>query len=160
MTAKEVADWTGDFDFDERLESVTKTRNLLGRYELRYQYGDEATDVSMTVVVGAERSEAAARDAYMLTNVQAVVDWNLDPKRGVGLIEQHDSFEWGDELRAFLVEVDGVPIGNSFSGRVGNKTIYIALRGVWLERGVDFAILLENALEKLESYEPEGSASV
>jgi hypothetical protein len=155
LTANEVANWTGAFEFDPAFETVTKTRDLMGRYELRYEYACEADDMSMNVVVSVERSEEAARDAYLLTNVTTVIDWNLDPTLGVGLIEQHESFDWGDELRAFLVEVDGVPIGNSFSGRLGNKTVYMAVRGISFERGVDFAILLESVLQKLEGYSPE-----
>ena len=150
LTAAQVARYA-PFEVKQGAENLVRTSALLGTERLEYLYEKTATDQpELRWVTERKRSEGIAKDSYRWSTVETMTDWKLAGDEEVGLIELEEAQHWGDEAKAYLVQVNGYPVGNSFSARKGRTLVYLELRGVWIEQGWRFEEMLEPVLRSLE----------
>lgn len=155
LRAGDVAAKLTDFPVRPEHETFEKWKRIDGPVRYRYEYappGDSAPHLAVTTRI--ERTEEAARDAFRWTQVNLVFDWQEFGEGSVGLVELDEACAWGDESRAYLVEVNGVPAGNSFAARSGRRCIYVTLRNRVIEDGEELREVLDPTLRRLAAFRP------
>jgi hypothetical protein len=150
LTAAHVQALTGGFEVLPAAERLVRTDSLLGTQRVEYTYAKTARDQpQLRFVFETRASEGHARDAFTWSSVETMTDWKLAGEEQVGLVELDEGITWGSESRAFLVEVNGRPAGNSFAARLGRTTVYLELRGVWVADPWAFGRLLQPVLSAI-----------
>ncbi|MDA1265104.1 MAG: hypothetical protein O2816_08510 [Planctomycetota bacterium] len=150
LTAEQVAQYAA-FEVQADAARLVRTSALLGTERLEYTYEKTGTDQpELRWVTEFRGSEGVAKDAYRWSTVETMTDWKLVGDDEMGLVELEEAQAWGDESKAFLVERNGYPIGNSFSARKGSTIVYLELRGVWIAEGWRLKEMLEPVLLGLE----------
>ena len=151
LTGQDVAHWTGAFTYDPALETLAVTRRLFGPESITCHYDSGGEDpITLTCRAVLHATEEDAATAFSFARVHLLMDFRLDRRGEVGLIETHDAHHWGDEVRAFQVTEGQTPIGHSFVARKGRRTFYVALQGVVVQPEWSFAGLLVPRLRAFE----------
>lgn len=163
LTAGDLAARTPAFTVQPEHESFVKEESLLGDLSIVYRYeppsepdgeptGGQPAAPQLAMTTRFLRSEAAALEVLRWTRVNTLLDWRLDGS--VTLVELDEELSWGDESRAYQVQVDGRPVGYGFAGRMGRRTTYLVLRGTPCADGAEFAALLRPVLKRIGKYRP------
>lgn len=163
VRASEVVDAWGGPDPHPNGETLEGDVRVDGRASLACFYDPEVEDglkIECSIQRFSTRPEADAFHA--LAEVRLLVDWGLDRRGRVGLVEQMAAFHAGDyglteedDLLAYRVEFDGDSIGQALVARIGNDTYDLAIHGPVAESAQDFAELVGPKLLALRSWEPQ-----
>ncbi len=155
VNASWLAERTREFEFLSSAEQLVKHRSLLGATRLEYHYmsGEPGQpELQTTVRIYSSVSEAA--DEFKAVELANRLAWQRVGQGSIGISEFDEDCTWGDESRAYLVEVRGVPAGHSFYARMGNRRIDVTIRGVVFRHGWELFEVLKPALRNLAAYRP------
>ena len=155
ITAERVKPFLATLRIDPALGKPRKLRHLDGSRELEYEY--ESTEGANSVLyishnIGVERSAESARGAYGGLGIGTSIGLRLENKN-IRQVERADLWSWGDTSRCIVLYNGDAPVGNIFMGCKGRRYFQLTLSGVYFDKADAIRELLQQVLQKLESYE-------
>jgi hypothetical protein len=146
-----VARWMDGYVPDPGAEATSKTRFVDDSYTIDYVYDDpnDQNAPYLAYAITVEASVSDARTTYLSTWGGTEVGFYF----GEGNVEVRESselFTWGDASKFALLTSDGVPFGNVFLARGGNKVVHLLLTGVYFDEAESIEMLLSPYLNSLD----------
>lgn len=153
--AEWLAERSREFEFLPSAEQLVKHSSLLGGMRLDYYYlSGEAGQPELQTTIRIYPSAAEAAEAFKAVELANRLAWQHAGQGSIGISEFDEDCTWGDESRAYMVEVRGVPFGHSFYARMGKRRIDVTIRGVVFRDGWELFQVLKPALRNLAAYRP------
>jgi len=155
VSASWLAEYSREFEFLPSAEHFVMHSSLFGNTRLDYDYvSGEAgqPEVHTTIRIYSSASEAA--DEFKSIDTANRLAWQKAGQGSVGITGFDEDCTWGDESRAYTVELRGEPAGHSFYARMGNRRIDVSIRGVVFRDGWELFEVLKPALRSLAAYRP------
>ncbi len=150
-----LAEYSREFEFLSSAEQLVKHTSLLGGMRLDYRYASGEPgqpEVQTTIRIYPSANEAA--DEFKAVEIANTLAWRRAGQGSIGISEFDEDCTWGDESRAYMVEVRGEPAGHSFYARMGKRRIDVTIRGVVFRDGWELFEVLKPALRNLAAYRP------
>ncbi len=155
LDIEELAPTMIDFDPAPAHETVLKQRYYNGTFEIDYVYDDLSDETSpflnYNITFEVRVSDAIASYHSMWTALTFTMS---AVSEGEMSIQDRDHlFSWGDQSRFVIVTIDGLPVGNLFIARKGERIVSLILTGVYFDDSIAISELLLPQLNELDQYQ-------
>lgn len=155
VSASWLAEYTREFEFLPSAEHFVMHSSLLGNTRLDYRYASgESGQPEIETTIRIYSSASEAEDAFKSVDTANRLAWTKAGQGSIGITEFNEDCRWGDQSRAYTVEISGKPAGHSFYARMGNRRIDVTIRGVVFRDGWELFDVLKPALRNLAAYRP------
>jgi hypothetical protein len=154
VTLDELEDYGFKLSHLADRQVFSRSRYLDGSLEIEYEFEtpDDAPDVLyVSVTAGFERSVLDAIQSYRLQKGGIGVGLKLGDTK---IQEKKEFYQWGDE--SFFADIMGKngPAGNVFGTRLGKKTYWFMVAGLYFEDRSQWEEFIAPKLRYLETYDP------
>lgn len=133
----------------QKYETFDKTRYFDGSMDIVYEHETPDSEhdhpLYLNVTVSFERQ---ASDAVVSGGAQKMAFKYALKSKGIEMREVPNFYPFGDSSDFYVLENEGQPLGNHFSGRKGARVYTVVMTGMYFEDIDEWKSLIGDKLEK------------
>ncbi len=140
----------------QKYETFNKTRYFDGSMDIVYEHetpdSEQDHSLYLNVTVSFERQ---ASDAVVSSGAQKMAFKYALKSKGIEMREVPNFYAFGDSSDFYVLENEGKPLGNHFSGRKGARVYTVVMTGMYFEDADEWRSLIAEKLEKFSAHSLE-----
>ena len=154
VQVKDLAEFGITFVANEETESFKHTNWGQGESDFNYEYESPADneDISplyLSSTVEFFPSDRKAKSGHLLSVNALKAGMKIS---GIKSVKAPELYDWGDQVYAAFLEIEGEKIGNLIVVRKGKRVYSFMISGVYFDQKEDLVDLLNPKLIKMATY--------
>jgi hypothetical protein len=155
LRAADLVPFGYELEDTEPYEAFSKTRYFDGSHEVTYEFQTPESEAENALYLSVTLTfERKVSDALVSHGIEKTATTAGLRAAGIKSRELERFYPYGNASTFYILEQDGIPIGNVFSMRDGKKIYLIVLSGMYFDDPGAWADLVEEKLERFSAYEP------